>query len=417
VEVILFSLKFWMMLLLALAIAPGLAICVYILYRDVYNREPALNMILSFAFGILSIVPALSIETVLSPYLDRSIFSIVAGAFFGVALVEELCKFLVLRYYCFTRPSFDEPLDGIVYSVLVSMGFATVENIFYIYNENLSVAFLRMFTSVPAHAAFAIIMGYYVGRARFERTQRKSLFIKGIAGAMLAHGTYDAFLLLGENAWVKQYVSQLLLFTGAIASLYICIRLSRRLIRVHHLTSQRLFKATPKLSLRKASDEDILLIRELSLQVWPQTYAAILSPEQIQYMMNLLYSEAALHQQMQDNHHFYIVYNASIPIGFASYSEIEKGIYKLHKIYVLPLQQGRGTGRFVLEQIIERVKAEGATALRLNVNRNNPALGFYKNLGFTILHEEDIDIGNGYFMNDYVMEKKLEENGSPQTAE
>src|SRR5215217_1678980 len=94
------------MLLLALAIAPGLAICIYILYRDVYNREPALNMILSFVLGIVSIVPALAIETALGRFLSHSLFSIVAGAFVAVALVEELCKFAVLRYYSFTRQSF-----------------------------------------------------------------------------------------------------------------------------------------------------------------------------------------------------------------------------------------------------------------------------------------------------------------------
>jgi diamine N-acetyltransferase len=199
--------------------------------------------------------------------------------------------------------------------------------------------------------------------------------------------------------------------------LYIAIRLSRRLIRVHHLTSQQLFEAMPTLTLRKASDADVLLIRELSLQVWPQTYASILAPEQIQYMMNLLYSEAALHQQLQDNHHFYIVYNAGIPIGFASYSEIEPTVFKLHKIYILPVQQGRGTGKFVIEQIMSLVKNEGATALRLNVNRYNKALEFYKKLGFEILHEEDIDIGNGYYMNDYVLEKKFEEESTPEAIE
>jgi RsiW-degrading membrane proteinase PrsW (M82 family)/ribosomal protein S18 acetylase RimI-like enzyme len=404
------------MLLLALAIAPGLAICVYILYRDVYNREPALNMILSFIFGVLSIVPALGIETAISHYLNGSVFSIIAGAFFGVALVEELCKFLVLRYYSFTRRSFDEPLDGIVYSVLVSMGFATVENVFYVHNENLSVAFLRMFTSVPAHATFAIIMGYYTGKAKFHHNARLPLFIKGIAGATIAHGTYDSFLLLSENDWIKQYISELLLFAGAIASLYIAIRLSRRLIRLHHLTSQQLFEDAPTLSLRKASDTDVLLIRELSLQVWPQTYAGILTAEQIQYMLHEMYSEAALHKQMKDNHHFFIVYNAGIPIGFASYSETEPHIFKLHKIYILPLQQGRGTGRFVIAQLIEKIKEEGATALRLNVNRNNPALTFYQKLGFVPIREEDIDIGSGYFMNDYVMEKKITETTEPHEA-
>jgi RsiW-degrading membrane proteinase PrsW (M82 family)/ribosomal protein S18 acetylase RimI-like enzyme len=402
------------MLLLALAIAPGLAICVYILYRDVYNREPALNMILSFVLGIVSILPALLIENGISSMLNHSIFSIIAGAFLGVALVEECCKFLVLRYYSFTRNSFDEPLDGIVYSVLISMGFATVENVFYIYNESISVAFLRMFTSVPAHATFAIIMGYYVGKAKFNHGDRKQLFARSIGAATLAHGTYDSFLLVGENDWIKQYISELLLFTGAIASLYIAIRLSRRLIRLHHLTSQQLFEEVPSITLHKASDKDVLLIRELSLQVWPQTYASVLSPEQIQYMMNLMYSEAALHQQMHDNHHFYIVFNAGIPIGFISYGEVEPHLFKLHKIYLLPLQQGRGTGRLVLEQIIDRVKNEGATVLRLNVNRSNPALHFYKKLGFMVVHEEDIDIGHGYFMNDYVMEKKLLEDPALQ---
>jgi RsiW-degrading membrane proteinase PrsW (M82 family)/ribosomal protein S18 acetylase RimI-like enzyme len=395
------------MLLVALAIAPGLAVCVYILYRDVYNREPALNMILSFVLGVVSIVPALAVETFVSRFMDHSLFSIIAGAFIAVALVEEGCKFLVLRYYSFTRRSFDEPLDGIVYSVLISMGFATVENVFYVYNESLSVAFLRMFTSVPAHATFGIIMGYFAGKAKFNQVARPALLAKGLAGAVLAHGSYDAFLLLGENDWVKQYVSDLLLFSGAIASLYIAIRLSRKLIRLHHLTSQQLFEATPTITLRQASDEDVLLIRELSLQVWPQTYASILSPEQIQYMLHLMYSEAALHQQLQDNHHFFIVYNAGIPIGFTSYSAVEPSIFKLHKIYILPQQQGRGTGRKVMEQVIERIKQEGANTLRLNVNRNNPALQFYEKLGFIPIGAEDTDIGNGYLMEDYVLEKQL----------
>jgi ribosomal protein S18 acetylase RimI-like enzyme len=234
---------------------------------------------------------------------------------------------------------------------------------------------------------------------------------------LLPLATNHAFLLLSENAWVKHYISELLLFTGAIASLYITIRLSRRLIRLHHLTSLQLFEETPTLTLRKASDADVLLIRELSLQVWPQTYALILSPEQIQYMLNLLYSEASLHQQLHDNHHFFIVYNAGIPIGFVSYSEVEPHIFKLQKIYILPQQQGRGTGKYVIWQVIERVKAEGAIALRLNVNRNNPALGFYKKIGFEIIREEDIDIGNGFAMNDYVMEKTLIDDTLQKTTE
>ena len=395
------------MLLIALAIAPGLAICVYILYRDVYNREPAINMIMSFVLGIVVIVPAITVETAVSRYLTNSVVSIILGAFLGVALVEESSKFLILRFYSFTRRSFDEPLDGIVYSVLISMGFATIENIFYSYEHGLSVAFLRMFTSVPAHATFAIIMGYYAGKAKFEHAQRRQLMAKGVLGSTAIHGSFDTFLLLGENAWIKQYVSELILFALAITSLYVAVTLSRKLIRVHHLTSQQLFKESPAITLRRASDEDILLIRELSLQVWPATYANILSRDQIDYMMNLMYSEAALHQQMRDDHHFLIVYNVGIPIGFASYSQVAPGVFKLHKIYIITLQQGRGTGRYVIEQIIGRIREEGGKVLRLNVNRNNKAKDFYEKLGFIAVREEDVPIGNGYFMNDYVMEKTL----------
>ena len=395
------------MLLLALAIAPGLAICIYVLYHDVYNREPAINMIMSFFWGMLCIVPAIFIERLVFPLFGKSIPEIIASAFFAVALIEESAKFLILRTYSFTRRSFDEPLDGIVYSILVSMGFAMVENVFYVQQHGLQVAFLRMFTSVPAHATFAIIMGYYTGNAKFNHKRRIFLLTKGLAGAVLAHGMYDVFLLLAENDWIKQNVSDSLLFAGALASLYIAIRLSRKLIRLHHLTSMQLFHGKPDITFKKATDEDILLIKELVVQVWPHTYANILSAAQIEYMMDLMYSEAALHQQMKDNHQFLIVYNNGIPIGFASYSEVEPTIFKLHKIYLLPSQQGRGSGRTLVEEIIKDITAKGASSLILNVNRNNLAKSFYEKLGFDVLRIEDVPIGNGYYMNDYIMELKL----------
>ena len=395
------------MLLLALAIAPGLAICIYVLYHDVYNREPAINMIMSFFWGMLCIIPAVFMERLVYPLFGNSIAEIIASAFIAVALIEESAKFLILRTYSFTRRSFDEPLDGIVYSILVSMGFAMVENVFYVQQHGFQVAFLRMFTSVPAHATFAIIMGYYTGKAKFDRKRRTYLLTKGLAGAVLAHGMYDVFLLLGENDWIKQNVSDALLFAGALASLYIAIRLSRKLIRLHHLTSMQLFHGKPDITFRKATDEDILLIKELVVQVWPHTYANILSASQIEYMMDLMYSEAALHQQMKDNHQFLIVYNNGIPIGFASYSEVEPTVYKLHKIYLLPSQQGRGSGRIVIEEIIKDIMPNGATSLILNVNRNNLAKSFYEKMGFEVLRIEDVPIGNGYYMNDYIMELKL----------
>ena len=398
------------MLLLTLAVAPGLAVCIYIFFRDRHNAEPALNMIFSFLLGILTVIPAIFIENIADQYFDNSIASIIISSYLAVALVEELSKFLVLRYYSFTRRSFDEPLDGIVYAVLVAMGFATIENVFYAYKYGFSVAFVRMFTSVPAHATFAIIMGYFVGKARFDNINRKKLFFKGILGATIAHGTYDSFLFLNENEWLQSNVSEVLFFAGALASLYVSIRLSRKLIRVHQLTSEQLFFSAPVLTIKYASPEDISLIRNLSMEVWPQTYSKILSPHQISYMLQLMYSEAALHKQMHENNQFLIIYNAGIPVGFASFGEVEENIYKLHKIFILPKHQGRGTGKFVIDQIIRDIKPKGATALLLNVNRHNRAKEFYEKLGFTIIGTEDADIGDGYFMNDFIMEKKLTES-------
>jgi ribosomal protein S18 acetylase RimI-like enzyme len=282
-----------------------------------------------------------------------------------------------------------------------------VENIAYVWQHGYSVVFARMLTSVPAHASFAAIMGYYIGKAKFDVAHRKKLLYTGLFTAILFHGSFDSFIFLSENRWLKQYVSEFLLFGGAVGSLYTAFRLSRKLFRLHQVTSRQLFETAPMLSVAKADAGEIELIRELSAEVWPATYAPILSGAQIDYMLDRMYSVEALEKQMQEGHEFLIVYNAGIPIGFASYSETEPGIFKLHKIYILTLHQGRGMGRFVIEQIIEMVKEKGCTALQLNVNRNNPAKSFYEKLGFVVIREEDIDIGGGYFMNDYVMEKRI----------
>jgi ribosomal protein S18 acetylase RimI-like enzyme len=160
--------------------------------------------------------------------------------------------------------------------------------------------------------------------------------------------------------------------------------------------------------IRKAGPDDIPLIRELTFRVWPQTYASIISQEQIDYMLEMMYSEASLAKQMtEEGCRFIIVYEDGNPVGFASYGETETGIWKLHKIYILQNQQGKGTGRLVLDYIVAELMKKNAKALQLQVNRFNKAKEFYEKLGFTVIKTADFDIGNGYFMNDFVMEKKL----------
>ncbi|MBL0130630.1 MAG: GNAT family N-acetyltransferase [Chitinophagaceae bacterium] len=161
------------------------------------------------------------------------------------------------------------------------------------------------------------------------------------------------------------------------------------------------------LRIRKATISDIGLIRELTFKVWPQTYTPIISREQIDFMLGMMYSETSLQKQMNEGCQFILVYDETRPVGFASYQEIEPSVFKLHKIYVLISQQGKGTGRFVIDHVIAAIKKRGAASLLLQVNRNNPAKLFYEKLGFTIIDEIDADIGQGYFMNDYVMEMKV----------
>ena len=166
---------------------------------------------------------------------------------------------------------------------------------------------------------------------------------------------------------------------------------------------------TPGLSIRFATQQDLSLVEQLAQQIWPVTYKDILSPDQLAYMMNLIYSPAALERQFtQEKQHFLIAELDSNPVGFASFSRQENpGVYKLHKIYVHPSTQGKGLGKSIIDFITQYLKNEKATTLLLNVNRYNKAKSFYEKLGFTVIGEEDIDIGSNYFMNDYVMKLEL----------
>ncbi|MES1224196.1 MAG: PrsW family glutamic-type intramembrane protease [Bacteroidota bacterium] len=229
------------MTLLALAIAPGLVICFYIFYKDMYNPEPIMKLVISFILGALVVIPAAVIEQAATRYFDNTILSTGLFAYGVVALTEETGKFMVLRYYAYPKQSFDEPLDGIVYGIMASMGFATVENILYVSSNGFGTAIIRMFLSVPAHATFAVLMGYYAGKAKFNPNQSFALLLTGLLAAIFFHGTFDFLLFLQKSPYVQSYVSDGLLFLGAIGSFFVAIRLSKRLIRQHQELSKQTF--------------------------------------------------------------------------------------------------------------------------------------------------------------------------------
>ena len=164
------------------------------------------------------------------------------------------------------------------------------------------------------------------------------------------------------------------------------------------------------ISIQPAELKDLKLIRQLAYDIWPIAYGDILSGPQLEYMLDKIYSLASLENQFSFLHHRFItVLENKAPIAFASFSPHEDNplIFHLNKIYVRPNQQGKNVGKQILDYVINETKNAGATSLQLNVNRNNKAIDFYKKQGFRIIRVEDIDIGEGFFMNDYVMEKKI----------
>jgi len=155
--------------------------------------------------------------------------------------------------------------------------------------------------------------------------------------------------------------------------------------------------------------EQLQVVADLASAIWPVAYAAILSKEQLHYMLDKFYNLEALQKQLENGHVFYLAQNENQKfVGFVSYEiNCEPNKTKIHKIYVLPETQGTGIGKQLFDLVKTKAQENQQTAIFLNVNKYNNAQKFYQKLGFTITREEVIDIGNGYLMDDYVMELKF----------
>lgn len=158
--------------------------------------------------------------------------------------------------------------------------------------------------------------------------------------------------------------------------------------------------------IRPATDADIPLVQHLAHQTWPVAYSDILSPQQLDYMLTLFYSPESLRKQMAEGQQFCVIEDPQA-VGFAAVGPVGEQVWKLYKLYVSPSRQGSGLGAKLLSHIETFARHAGASSLTLQVNRANAAKDFYARKGFKIIAERDFDIGNGFFMNDFVMEKAL----------
>lgn len=164
------------------------------------------------------------------------------------------------------------------------------------------------------------------------------------------------------------------------------------------------------MSIQKATVKDISLIQELARKSWENAYAEILSATQIEYMLENMYSEKEISEQimMNPNFHYFILFDDEIPVGFLGFEhQYEPDTTKLHRIYLIPEAKGKGFGKMAINFLKNETLKNGDNRIILNVNKNNNARKIYESQGFTVFSEGIFDIGNGFVMDDFLMEIRL----------
>ncbi len=212
-------------LILFLSILPGILVAVLVyIYVDKYEKEPTLPIIITFFIGVIVAYFAFKLEEFLSvklEFLNNSMLGVFVFAFLVVSLVEEGLKYLGYYLYPYHSKYVDEPIDPVIYCVMLSMGFATVENILYGMIYGIETVLIRTFTAIPAHAIFGIFMGYYLSNFYFKNGSIKKLLI-GLAIILGIHTLYDYFII--------QQISEYLML-GALVVLGVGIFYSLKMIK------------------------------------------------------------------------------------------------------------------------------------------------------------------------------------------
>lgn len=187
-----------MIILLTVAIAPGLALFSYFYLRDQFAGEPSKLLFQSFVYGAVLTFPILFVQYVFDAegvFVNRFIQNIVFSS-----IIEEFFKWLVLLIAVYRHVDFEDPYDGILYGASISLGFATVENILYIFEFGLQTAFIRAFLPVSSHALFGVVMGYYFGKAKFSKNKKRRRWIGwALASSIILHMAYNASLYIYDN--------------------------------------------------------------------------------------------------------------------------------------------------------------------------------------------------------------------------
>ena len=215
-------------ILVILAIIPAVVIIAYIFHKDKIEKEPIGMLVGLFFLGCATIIPAGLAEAAIAKGIENSIPTTSAAysfimCFLIIAPAEEGCKFLVLRLRTWKSKNFNYTFDAIVYAVVTSLGFATVENIMYVMNNQMTtdqafkVALMRALLSVPGHAIDAVIMGRFYGKAKYcqcsgDNPGKNKNIALALILPILTHGFYDFCLFLNQYAGVEGMMAIFLIF-------------------------------------------------------------------------------------------------------------------------------------------------------------------------------------------------------------
>ena len=218
------------MSLLALALAPGIVLLIYIYIQDKYEHEPLKEVLKAFLAGSASAIVLIIIYLTTGGFQEKTIHGFIPAlhkAFFQAALPEETIKFIPFLLLFYKNKEFNEWFDGIVYASVISLGFATVENILYVTSSDISTGISRAFLAVPAHFIMGITQGFFFSLAKFKN--HSLIYISlALISAIIVHTLYDALLFTGQDIFL------LIFFLYFISITW----LTKRLIKFHLNKSQ-----------------------------------------------------------------------------------------------------------------------------------------------------------------------------------
>jgi RsiW-degrading membrane proteinase PrsW (M82 family) len=198
-----------MLAVISAAVAPAIALLSFFYLKDKYETEPLSLVVKVYIFGVLLVFPVMVIQFGFQEEMSIPLF---ADAFFVSGALEEFLKWFLVFYGAYLHEEFNEPYDGIVYATALSLGFASLENIFYLYTFGIEEALIRALLPVSGHALFGVIMGFYLGKGKFSSGRKKKIYLSlSLILPIFLHGTFN-FLLLSSTKYIFFYMFPFMIF-------------------------------------------------------------------------------------------------------------------------------------------------------------------------------------------------------------